>query len=608
MNEEKNRNIKIGLEIHFQVKGRKLFCSCEGEESENYRGKIVRRLRASAGEFSNTDLAAIQEERKRNEFEYLLTDNSCLVEMDEEPPHPPSQDAINAAFIVSFILGCTPVDNIDFMRKMVIDGSNTSGFQRTGIIGINGAFHHGNSRIGIASVTLEEEACKKIEQKGNTIIYSLDRLGIPLIEVSTEPDIRSPREAREVAEALGIAVRRSGYIRREVSSIRQDVNISIDSGNRVEIKGVQSLSQIQEVLEFEIDRQTTLNEIAAELNKRRNGTFDLKPHDITEIAKSWKSNIVTKAISDKKEVIAFNLHGLAGFLNRGKYRLGREIAERLRASGIGGIIHSDELPNYGITSENVAYLRAYLECSEIDAFAFILVTPESKANALKIIEERLNEALKGVPAETRAATPDGTKFLRPLPGKSRMYPETDIPMIKVTKKFLDEIKEKIPPTVSERISQLVKMGIPEQEAFNAIWKEYDDILEKYVNEFGNPRSVAKLLAVVFSRQEHNLDRAAKILGLLKEGVITKDVIEDLYSEQDNDLSNISITKVESLESVVKGIVDSNITVLKERGEDSFKALMGEAMKKLRGKVDGSKVSDMLKKEIESRIREMKLDK
>ncbi|MGC8574441.1 MAG: Glu-tRNA(Gln) amidotransferase subunit GatE [Thermoplasmata archaeon] len=608
MNEEKNKNIKIGLEIHFQVKGRKLFCSCEGEESDNYRGKIVRRLRASAGEFSNTDLAAIQEERKRNEFEYLITDNSCLVEMDEEPPHSPSQDAISGAFIVSFILGCTPVDNIDFMRKMVIDGSNTSGFQRTGIIGINGVFHHNDRKIGIASVTLEEEACKKIEQKGNVVTYSLDRLGIPLIEVSTEPDIHSPREAREIAEALGIAVRRSGYIRREVSSIRQDVNISVDSGNRVEIKGVQSLSQIQEVLEYEIERQTILNEIAAKLRGKGVRSFRLKPLSINEIANSWKSNIVIKAISEKKEVIAFRLDGLSGFLNNGKYRLGREIAERLRASGIGGIIHSDELPNYGITSENMVKLKEYLSCGEEDAFAFIIVDKDSRANALKIIEERLNEALIGVPAETRAATPDGTKFLRPLPGKSRMYPETDIPIIKVDHNFLDEIKKKIPPTVKERASHLMNLGVSEQEAMNAIWKEYDDILENFIREFGNPKSVAKLLAVVFSKQEKDLDKAARILGLLKEGLITKDVLEDLYNESDKNLSGISKSKEESLESVIKEIVDSNIELVRERGNDSFKPLMGEAMKKLRGKVDGSKVSEALKKEIESRIREMESDK
>lgn len=608
MNEEKNKNIKIGLEIHFQVKGRKLFCSCEGEESENYRGKIVRKLRASAGEFSNTDLAAIQEERKRNEFEYLITDNSCLVEMDEEPPHSPSKDAITAAFIVSSILECIPVDNIDFMRKMVIDGSNTSGFQRTGIIGINGIFHHNDRKIGITSVTLEEEACKKIEQKGNVITYSLDRLGIPLIEVSTEPDIRSPREAREIAEALGIAVKRSGYIRREVSSIRQDVNISIDSGNRVEIKGVQSLSQIQEVLEYEIERQTILNEIAVKLKGKGMKSFSLKPFNINEIAKSWKSNILTKAISEKKEVIAFRLEGLSGFLNNGKYRLGREIAERLRASGIGGIIHSDELPNYGIISENIVKLKEYLGCEENDAFAFIIVDNDSKANALKIIEDRLNEALVGVPAETRAATPDGTKFLRPLPGKSRMYPETDIPIIKVDQNFLDEIKKKIPPTVKERTSYLINLGISEQEAMNAILKEYDDILENFIKEFGNPRSVAKLLAVVFSKQERDLDKAKRILWLLKEGTITKDVVEDLYNGSGNNLYDIPASKGESLESVIKEIVNSNADLIKERGNDSFKPLMGEAMKKLRGKVDGSRVSEALKKEIESRISEKKSDK
>ncbi len=599
--ENSNDNIKIGLEIHFQIKGKKLFCSCEGGENDIVRDVIVRRLRASAGESSPVDIAALQEEKKNNEYEYLVTQNSCLVEMDEEPPHNPSEEVLYSAFIVSFILGCIPVDNLNFMRKMVIDGSNTSGFQRTGIVGINGVFYHNGKKIGISSVTLEEEACKKIEEKDSKITYSLDRLGIPLIEVSTEPDISSPSEAREVAEALGLAVKRSGFIRREVSSIRQDVNVSINSGNRVEIKGVQSLTQIQEVLEYEISRHKALNEIKEELKRRGVQKFSLNSVDITEIVKSFKSNLVLKSLSENKNAIGFRLDKLSGLLNNGKYRLGKEIAERLKIYGIGGIIHSDELPNYGINSRDVDTLKKFLKCEGEDAFGFILIQDKLKEESLKIIEDRLNQALQGVPAETRAATPDGTKFLRPLPGRSRMYPETDIPIIKISEEFLNKAKERVPSTVEERINYLVTLGISYQEATNAVWKEYDDLLEEYIKEYGNPKSVAKLLSIVFSRQERNFSKAKYILSLLKENKITKDVIEDLYVMNEDEISKFLNKQSEDIESIIKEIVDSNKDLIKNKGNESFKPLMGEIMNKLRGKVDGSKVSELLKKEIEVRI-------
>ncbi len=599
--ENSNDNIKIGLEIHFQIKGKKLFCSCEGGENDTVRDVIVRRLRASAGESSLVDIAAQQEEKKNNEYEYLVTENSCLVEMDEEPPHNPSEEVLYSAFIVSFILGCIPVDNLNFMRKMVIDGSNTSGFQRTGIVGINGVFYHKGKKIGISSVTLEEEACKKIDEKDSKITYSLDRLGIPLIEVSTDPDISSPSEAREVAEALGLAVKRSGFIRKEVSSIRQDVNVSINSGNRVEIKGVQSLTQIQEVLEYEISRHKALNEIKEELKRRGVQKFSLNAVDITEIVKSFKSNLVLKSLNENKIAIGFKLDKLSGLLNNGKYRLGKEIAERLKIYGIGGIIHSDELPNYGINSRDVDTLKKFLKCEGEDAFGFILVQDKLKEESLKIIEDRLNQALQGVPAETRAATPDGTKFLRPLPGRSRMYPETDIPIIKISEEFLNKAKERVPSTVEERINYLVTLGISYQEATNAVWKEYDDLLEEYIKEYGNPKSVAKLLSIVFSRQERNFSKAKYILSLLKENKITKDVIEDLYVMNEDEISQFLNKQSEDIESIIKEIVDSNKDLIKNKGNESFKPLMGEIMKKLRGKVDGSKVSELLKREIEARI-------
>ncbi|MEM0127746.1 MAG: Glu-tRNA(Gln) amidotransferase subunit GatE [Thermoplasmatales archaeon] len=614
--------IKIGLEIHFQVKGRKLFCSCPAEEDRDDLGSFVRRLTVVSGEKADSDVAAVQEAMKNRTFEYIISSNSCLVEMDEEPPHIPADETISAAVLISMMLDCTIVDNINFMRKIVIDGSNTSGFQRTGIVGINGLFKHSGREIGIATVTLEEEACRKIKEEEGKVTYSLDRLGIPLIEISTEPDIRSPQEAREVAERIGLTVRRSGMIRREVSSIRQDLNISLNGGNRVEIKGVQSLSQIEKVLEREIERQNSLIKISEAL-KSRDVNPHLIPYDLTDSDFFLESFLISKARKEGKRVIAFKLPGLAGLLNNGEFRLGLEIADRLRAQGIGGIIHSDEIPAYGISGEDKSRLFSRLECGKYDAFGILAIKGAEKEKALKIIELRIADALSGVPAETRAAVEDRTRFLRPLPGSSRMYPETDVPIIKMSEDYLRNIAGKIPSTPEERKKYLESLGIPAQEAEASIKKGYDDVLEDFVREFGNPKLCARFLSVIFSSERRDIEMGSFLMERYRLGNIPQDAIEQLYSEGEFVLpdgrsfkvSNIEGAKLyiiangkmeevspdfkygtlstQDLERIIEGIIEKNSKLIQERGEGSFKLLMGKLMSEVRGEFAGKEVSQLL---------------
>lgn len=396
-------DVRIGLEIHFQLKGEKLFCRCPTEGKGNKLGSFWRKLRAVSGEVSSVDKAAVMEMEKEREFHYEITDNSCLVEFDEEPPHTPNGENIDAAIKASLLLNCKIVDALNFMRKIVIDGSNTSGFQRTAIVGINGYFEHGNKKIGISTVCLEEEASRKIDEKDNKIYYSLERLGIPLIEVSTSPDISSPKEAREVAKNLGMLIRRIGKIQRDVDSIRQDLNISINGGNRVEIKGVQSLSAIETVLENEIKRQKSLIDISQILKQRGLNQDDIRIEfiDIAHEAIKWNSNIIRKGIEQGNKIFIFKLPKLKGLLKNGNYRLGKELADRLRVIGIGGMIHSDELPAYGINESIISWIRQILNLEENDAFGIIAI-PESKSALVKnILEERVAQSLDGVPAETR---------------------------------------------------------------------------------------------------------------------------------------------------------------------------------------------------------------
>ncbi|KYK27334.1 hypothetical protein AYK26_03690 [Euryarchaeota archaeon SM23-78] len=252
--------LKIGIECHQQLEGHKLFCNCPTEiRKDNPDFKITRRLRASAGEVGRVDQAALYEQQKHKYFVYhAYNDITCNVELDEEPPHPVNQEALKAALQVAKMLNCKIVDEIQVMRKTVIDGSNTSGFQRTMLIGMNGFVEVGNRKIGIESACLEEEACQIIERKKEYDVYNLSRLGIPLIEIATSADIKTPEEAREVAAKIGMILRSTGKCKRGIGSIRQDVNLSIKGGARVEIKGFQEYKSIPKIMNYEIERQLKL--------------------------------------------------------------------------------------------------------------------------------------------------------------------------------------------------------------------------------------------------------------------------------------------------------------------------------------------------------------
>jgi len=253
---------KCGIECHQQLEGCKLFCKCPTEIRKGDPDfRVKRYLRASAGESGGVDQAALHEAKKKKYFIYEgYEDITCLVELDCEPPHPISQDALRTALQVAKMLNCRIVDEIQVMRKTVIDGSNTSGFQRTMLIGMDGSLEVNGRRIGIDTVCLEEEACQVIERKKDHDVYNLSRLGIPLIEIATGPHMRNPEEVKEVAAKIGMILRSTENCKRGIGTIRQDVNLSIGGGSRVEIKGFQDLRSIVKVINSEIERQLKLKE------------------------------------------------------------------------------------------------------------------------------------------------------------------------------------------------------------------------------------------------------------------------------------------------------------------------------------------------------------
>ena len=332
--------LKVGLEIHRQLDTRcKLFCECPTEFVDGGREiRFVRWLREAQSELGEVDPAAIFEARKRRKIVYHAdTLNTCLVEMDEEPPHDLNREAVEVGLVTALLMNAKPVDEIHVMRKIVIDGSNTTGFQRTCVIALGGEIIVDGKKIPIQTITIEEDAARIIERKPHEIHYDLRRLGIPLIEVSTAPVINSPREAYRVAYAIGRLLRATGKVKRGIGTVRQDLNISIRDGALIEIKGVQELDLLPKVVELEVIRQLHLLKIRDELKKRGVAEQMISEEpikDVTEIFKKTRSRILRRKIDSGGRVLALRLRKFAGLLSLEAapgIRLGAEFAGRARA-------------------------------------------------------------------------------------------------------------------------------------------------------------------------------------------------------------------------------------------------------------------------------------
>ncbi|MGI0063916.1 MAG: Glu-tRNA(Gln) amidotransferase subunit GatE, partial [Nitrosopumilaceae archaeon] len=393
---------------------------------------------------------------------YANPASSCLVEQDEEPPHEVNRKAKEIVLLIASSLKSAIFSEIHVMRKLVIDGSNTSGFQRTMLVAQGGYLDVDGKKIGVQSICLEEDAARLLSDTVETREYSLDRLGIPLVEIALEPVSGKPTDIKKIALTLGRLLRATKKVERGLGSIRQDVNVSIQGGSIVEVKGVQKLDQLEKVIEYEAKRQHGLMIIADRLKKieidRIARERDVK--DVTEIFKNCKSKIVQKALKEGAVVRAIrikNFSGMFGFEPYEGIRLGKQLGELVRFFGLGGIFHSDELPNYGIDNYEIQEIKKTLELEQNDGFLILAGDLQKIDAVVESIIKRIEDAKTGVPAETRAATSTGeTIFLRPRPGASRMYPETDIPPLIVTKDELVDAQKMAPESWEETISNLQK--------------------------------------------------------------------------------------------------------------------------------------------------------
>ena len=608
-----------GLEIHQQLDTEtKLFCECPTRlrEPEEATRRFTRYLHPTRSELGKIDEAALEESRVDREFEYLAYDSTCLVEEDDEPPGRVDGEAMETTLEIAQLLEMEPVDQAHVMRKIVVDGSNTTGFQRTMMVATDGVLDTEEGPVGIEDIMLEEESAQRVEGTDAGVRYSLDRLGIPLVEIGTDPDIHSPEQARNAAEQIGMLLRSTGKVKRGLGTIRQDVNVSIEDGARVEIKGVQSLDTIDDIVRYEVQRQSELLDIVDELDEHDAAVGE--PTDVSGVFEDTDSGVIGGALSGDGKAMAVRLDGFDGIAGREilpDRRLGTEFADHAKRHGVGGIFHTDELPAYGVTEEEVEALRDAVDAGPEDAVALVADDPEAADLAIDAVADRAEQALEGVPEETRGANEDGTtRYLRPLPGAARMYPETDVPPVEPT---LADVEP--PELLTEKVERYqskfgLDAGLAEQVAYGRRMPLFEDAVARGVDATLAAQTVESTVTEL-RRDDVPVDLLTdghfeQVFDLLADGELAKEGVPELLTAlaENPALSASEAAEQEGLgsagedevrEAVVE-VVERNRGQIEEEGMSAFSALMGECMGALRGKADGDVVSGVLREEIQKR--------
>ena len=629
--------LKCGLEIHQQLNTQtKLFCRCPAELQGSREPEFIisRKMRPVLGEMGTYDKAMLTEYGKGMGIVYEgYNDVICTYEMDNTPPFSCNSEARKIALQIALLLNANIIEEMHVCRKNYLDGSVPCGFQRTMILGTDGYIELENGkRIGIDILSLEEEAARRIKTEKKTNYFRLDRLGIPLVEVTTRPDINNPDECRESAERIGLLLW-STNVKKVIGSIRQDINVSIAKGTRIEIKGVQKLGWIPVLINHEISRQLKLIEIIHELEKKKLDEKNVNENfiDLSEPLAKIKSNFISKGIKSGKKLFGVNFSGFKGIFGKElmeDYRFGTEVSSKVKIiSGLQGIIHSDEdLNKYKFSKEDIEKIKEKLSSKEGDCFILVLGPEEDVKKAMKVIINRVKFAFKGVPPETRKALENGnTEFLRELHGGARLYPDTDTEAIFNLKEEIQEIHKNLPELPWLTIKKYSKKYDTEERMikdliFTGKLQLFDDLIKLYTD---NPSLIFTTLletTTALRREGKNMENISdndflEIFTLLKKKEISKEAIEELMSlkadspelsiDQIKKKSKIESITLEDLKKLTAKIVDNNSKMIKEKEMRAKGPLMGLVMKEVRGKIDGAIVSKELDFAIKEKLKELK---
>ncbi len=599
---------KVGLEVHQQLlTDRKLFCRCPaGLYSKDHDVEILRHMRPTLSEMGDYDGTALMEFKTRKRITYLLNNDSvCTYEMDDAPPFEMDPHALDVSIVISQMLGLQVVDEIHIARKQYLDGSIPTGFQRTAIIGVSGRIPFGERTIGIRQLSIEEDSCREVTDRGHDRVYRTDRLGMPLIETVTEPDMHTPDDAAAVCELLRRLARASGLVRTGAGAGRQDVNVSIEGGTRVEIKGVSSIKDIPVLVHNEALRQRSLLAIRRVLRERGVTVESIEDLwlDVSDILQVSTRPNLQDTLSAGGRALAVPLPGFEGLIHtptQPRTRFVKEFADRVRV-----VACLDSLPNLACSTGETDILtgaewtRVEKRCGVNHGTPVMVVWgPERDAEtAAREILIRARDAVEGVPSETRQSLPDGTNgFERILPGPSRMYPDTDLPPVVLTRERVNGLGEDLPPAPWERLAALRDAGVGEDLAARlAIHPAYPLFAHLHGRLDGGPVTPTGLASLLLDRDvprptslraadgwwERTLDRVSA----------GKAVIEGVWCGEDEPPAALD-------EAMAKRVFEEEIAALPSTlpadPDKRARTVMGLVMKRLRGRVLGATVAGWVK--------------
>ncbi len=500
-----------GLEVHQQLlTEKKLFCHCPAGRyhgHDDYDAELIRHMRPTLSELGEYDGTALMEFKTRKQIIYRINnETACTYEVDDTPPFPVDRQALEISLFISLLSKLNIVGEVHVTRKQYLDGSIPTGFQRTAIIGVEGEIALKHKKIRLIQLSLEEDSCREISDIGHTRIFKTDRLGMPLIETVTYPDMTHPDEVKEACDYIRFLNRSTGMVRTGIGAGRQDVNVSCRGGHRVEIKGVAHTKWIPELTHVEAFRQWALLHIREILLQRVKdaNTWEMKAIELPFALFSFPCDPISKASQQKEKIYAVNLpyfQGLLSHFTQPGHTFASEFTDRLK------VIACIEKPNMAtsedrsmiIANDDFDKIKELLHAGEHDAQIVFWGPADDIKTALETIEERARMAFEGIPPETRKSFSDGTTiFERVLPGADRMYPDTDTAPIPLDDAYIEELRKKIPNDIIERYQQLKQWDVPEDCYTFILSKNLFPLIEKLVNDLNiDPKFAGSFIGQYF---------------------------------------------------------------------------------------------------------------
>ena len=630
-----------GLEVHQQLDTRsKLFCRCPaGRRVSVYDAEVLRHMRPTLSELGEYDGTALMEFKTRKEIVYQLHRGTvCTYEIDDTPPFEIDEQAVRIALEISLQLNLNLVSELHVMRKQYLDGSIPTGFQRTAMVGLTGTIPFRVPEIGvdrelrIRQLSLEEDSCREISDIGHRITFHTDRLGIPLTEAVTEPDLFTPLELQAAGRLLARVARATGKVRRGPGAARQDVNVSVAGGRRTEIKGVDNHRGLPQLVHIEAFRQLNLLRIKAEL-ERRGVTASML--SLPDKGLPWEvSDLVVEAgpalrssdfapIRDARErretVCAVRLPGFAGLLSHRTQpgvTFAREFADRVRVIACPEhrpfMIHSD-IHDYGLDPRHWRALRKQSHARSGDALVVVWGQEDDAATAAREVLIRARDALEGVPAETRQAFADGSNgFERILPGANRMYPDTDTPPLPIPDTLVADIRKGGLERPWEREGRYQQAGLSFDAARRLAAAPWADLFDEL--DPGDARTASRVANALAKRLPHHwrhevlqglpdAGRLAPLVRALEAGEVRHEATEpildelivriarpadellDRYRKRTDDAANLGV-ELERVRSI-------SATVSHKPVDARMRWGMGELMRRFVGRLDPRHVRQQL---------------